>query len=59
MTRQYTPKAGFWIRLCVVLIYPFVGLVFRVRFRNLDRMPDPASGGVIIAVNHVSQIDTW
>ena len=29
MTRQYTPKAGFWIRLCVVLIYPFVGLLFR------------------------------
>ena len=58
MSRQYTPKAGFWIRFCVVLIYPFVGLLFRVRFRNLDRMPDPAAGGVIIAINHVSQIDT-
>jgi 1-acyl-sn-glycerol-3-phosphate acyltransferase len=58
MSRQYTPKAGFWIRFCVVLIYPLVGLLFRVRFRNLDRMPDPAGGGVIIAINHVSQIDT-
>src|SRR4051794_26468942 len=58
MTRQYTPRAGFWIRLCVVVIYPLVGLLFRVRFRNLDRMPPPSAGGVIIAINHVSQIDT-
>jgi 1-acyl-sn-glycerol-3-phosphate acyltransferase len=58
MTRQYTPKAGFWIRLCVVLIYPLVGALFRIRFRNLDRMPAPSAGGVIIAINHVSQIDT-
>jgi 1-acyl-sn-glycerol-3-phosphate acyltransferase len=58
MTRQYTPKAGFWIRLCVLVIYPLVGMLFRVRFRNLDRMPPPSAGGVIIAINHVSQIDT-
>lgn len=58
MSRQYTPKAGFWIRLCVLVIYPLVGVLFRIRFRNLDRMPDPSTGGVIIAINHVSQIDT-
>ena len=58
MTRQYKPKAGFWIRLCVVLLYPLDGLLFRIRWRHLERMPSPESGGVIVAINHVSQIDT-
>lgn len=58
MTRLHHPKAGFWIRFCVVLIYPFVGLRFKLRFRHLDRVPPPESGGVIIALNHVSLIDT-
>ena len=58
MTRQYQPKAGFWIRLCVVLLYPLDALLFRIRWRHLERMPSPESGGVIIAMNHVSQIDT-
>ena len=58
MSRLHRPKAGFWIRLCVVLIYPFVGAVFRIRFRHLDRVTPPEQGGVIIALNHVSQIDT-
>ncbi|TAM84915.1 MAG: 1-acyl-sn-glycerol-3-phosphate acyltransferase [Jatrophihabitans sp.] len=58
MSRLHRPRAGFWIRLCVVVIYPFVGLIFRVRFRDLDRVTPPAEGGVIIALNHVSHIDT-
>ena len=58
MTRQYKPKAGFWIRLCVVILYPLDALLFRTRWRHLERMPSPDSGGVIIAINHVSQIDT-
>jgi 1-acyl-sn-glycerol-3-phosphate acyltransferase len=56
VTRLHQPRAGFWIRLCVVIIYPLVGLLYRVRWRNLGRIP--ARGGVIIAVNHVSHIDT-
>jgi 1-acyl-sn-glycerol-3-phosphate acyltransferase len=58
MSRQYKPKAGFWIRLCVAILYPLDGLLFRIRWRHLDRMPAPGTGGVIIALNHVSQIDT-
>jgi 1-acyl-sn-glycerol-3-phosphate acyltransferase len=58
MSRLHNPKAGFWIRLCVVILYPLDALLFRIRWRNLDRVPGPDSGGVIIAINHVSIIDT-
>ena len=56
MSRLYKPKAGFWIRLCVMIIYPLDALLFRMHWRNLDRIP--ARGGVIIALNHVSHFDT-
>ena len=58
MSRLHKPKAGFWIRLCVVILYPLDGLLFRIRWRHLDRVPGPDRGGVIIAINHISQIDT-
>lgn len=58
MSRLYKPKAGFWIRLCVSLIYPSVGILFRIRWRHLERVTPPQQGGVIIAINHVSHIDT-
>jgi 1-acyl-sn-glycerol-3-phosphate acyltransferase len=58
MSRLHTPKAGGAIRLCVVLLYPFIGLLFRLRYRHLDRIPPPEAGGVIIVMNHVSIIDT-
>jgi 1-acyl-sn-glycerol-3-phosphate acyltransferase len=58
VSRLHRPKAGFWIRLCVAILYPLDGLLFRIDFRHLDRVPAPEQGGVIIAVNHVSQIDT-
>ncbi|HET6876340.1 MAG TPA: lysophospholipid acyltransferase family protein [Jatrophihabitans sp.] len=58
MSRLHKPKAGFWIRLCAIVILPFDAAVFRLRWRHLDRMPPPESGGVIIAVNHTSYIDT-
>ena len=56
MSRLHQPKAGFWIRLCVVLIYPLCGLLFRIRWHHLDRMPE--RGGVIVVINHISYIDT-
>jgi 1-acyl-sn-glycerol-3-phosphate acyltransferase len=56
VSRLHTPKAGFWIRLSVMVLYPFDSLLFRIRWYHLDRMP--STGGVIIAVNHVSHIDT-
>jgi 1-acyl-sn-glycerol-3-phosphate acyltransferase len=58
MTRLHTPKAGFWIRLCVAVIYPLDGVLFRIRWHHLDRVPPPAAGGVIIAINHLSSVDT-
>ncbi|MDQ2751173.1 MAG: lysophospholipid acyltransferase family protein [Pseudonocardiales bacterium] len=58
MSRQYKPKAGFWIRLCVVVLFPVDSLLFRIRWQRLERMPPPSEGGVIIALNHVSHIDT-
>jgi 1-acyl-sn-glycerol-3-phosphate acyltransferase len=58
VSRLHKPKAGFWIRLCVVILYPLDGVLFRLRWRHLDRVPGPDKGGVIIAVNHISQIDT-
>jgi 1-acyl-sn-glycerol-3-phosphate acyltransferase len=56
VTRLYKPKAGFWIRLCVMILYPLDALLFRIRWRNLDGIP--AKGGVIIVLNHVSHFDT-
>lgn len=58
MSRLHKPKAGFWIRLCVAILYPLDGLLFRIRWRHLDRVPSPEQGGVIIAINHISIIDT-
>ena len=56
MPRLHKPKAGAWIRFAVLIVYPIVGLVYRPRWRSLDRIP--GSGGVIIAVNHISHMDT-
>jgi 1-acyl-sn-glycerol-3-phosphate acyltransferase len=58
MSRLHNPKAGFWIRTWVSILYPLDGLLFRIRWRNLERIPSPEQGGVLIAINHVSQIDT-
>ena len=58
MSRLHKPKAGFWIRTWVALLYPLDGLLFKIRWRHLERVPSPEQGGVIIVVNHISQIDT-
>jgi 1-acyl-sn-glycerol-3-phosphate acyltransferase len=58
VSRQYKPKAGFWIRLCVVILYPLDSLLFRIRWHHLERMIPPSEGGVIIVLNHISHIDT-
>jgi 1-acyl-sn-glycerol-3-phosphate acyltransferase len=58
MSRLHKPKAGFWIRLCVAVLYPLDSLMYRIRFQHLERVPPPEAGGVIIAINHISHIDT-
>jgi 1-acyl-sn-glycerol-3-phosphate acyltransferase len=58
MSRLHKPKAGFWLRVCVAVIYPIDTVLFRMRWRRLDRIPPPECGGVIIALNHLSTVDT-
>jgi 1-acyl-sn-glycerol-3-phosphate acyltransferase len=56
VSRLHKPKAGFWIRLCVIVLFPLDTMLFKLRWHHLDRMP--ATGGVLVAVNHISQADT-
>jgi 1-acyl-sn-glycerol-3-phosphate acyltransferase len=56
MARAHRPKAGFWIRLCVIILYPLDSLLFKIRWHHLDRIPE--RGGVLLVVNHISQADT-
>jgi 1-acyl-sn-glycerol-3-phosphate acyltransferase len=56
MSRAHKPNAGFWIRQCVLIIFPLTNALFRMRWHHLDRIP--ATGPVLLAVNHNSQADT-
>jgi 1-acyl-sn-glycerol-3-phosphate acyltransferase len=56
VSRPYKPKAGFWIRLCVILLVPLDSLLFKIDWRHQDRIPE--KGGVLLVVNHLSYIDT-
>lgn len=58
MSRLHRPKAGFWIRAWVIILFPITSLLFRLRWRNLQRVTPPDEGGVLIAINHLSHADT-
>lgn len=58
MARLHKPKAGFWIRTWVIILFPVTSVFFRMRWRHLDRMTPPAQGGVLVAINHLSHADT-
>jgi len=58
VARLHRPNAGFWIRTWVIILFPITSALFRLRWRHLDRVPAPSEGGVLIVMNHVSQIDT-
>ena len=58
MSRLHKPKAGFWIRLCAIIIVPLTELLYRIRWQNLEGITPPSRGGVILAMNHTSHIDT-
>ena len=46
-----------WYRLAVVIILPLMTLLFRRRFSGAENLP--RTGGVILAVNHVSVADPF
>ena len=58
MARLHRPKAGFWIRAWVIILFPVSSLFFKLKWRNLQRVPAPEQGGVLIAINHLSHADT-
>jgi 1-acyl-sn-glycerol-3-phosphate acyltransferase len=58
LARLHKPKAGFWIRTWVIILFPATSLFFKIRWRHLDRVPAPEQGGVLIAINHLSHADT-
>jgi 1-acyl-sn-glycerol-3-phosphate acyltransferase len=58
MARLHRPKAGFWIRAWVMILFPVSSLFFKLKWRNLQRVPAPEQGGVLIAINHLSHADT-
>ncbi|MBN9618605.1 MAG: 1-acyl-sn-glycerol-3-phosphate acyltransferase [Actinobacteria bacterium] len=58
MARLHRPKAGFWIRTWVIILFPVTSLFFRMKWRHLDRIPAPSQGGVLVAINHLSHADT-
>jgi 1-acyl-sn-glycerol-3-phosphate acyltransferase len=48
-------QRGFWVRLVVGVIKPTVTVLARRTWRGAEHIP--ASGGAIIAANHLSQLD--
>jgi len=56
--RQVSPRSDRvepYLRLAVSVLYPLTRLLFKVRWRGLDRIPK--TGGAIVAVNHISYAD--
>ncbi|SOD70507.1 1-acyl-sn-glycerol-3-phosphate acyltransferase [Jatrophihabitans sp. GAS493] len=56
MSHRDDPRAGFVGRIAVAILRVINAVVFRHRWRNLQNMPP--RGPVIVAVNHLSHIDT-
>ncbi|HET6816351.1 MAG TPA: lysophospholipid acyltransferase family protein [Mycobacteriales bacterium] len=50
-------RVGFWYRLVVVIAKPVLRAFTRRRWRGIENVP--AEGGVIIAANHVSELDPF
>ncbi|MCF6735033.1 1-acyl-sn-glycerol-3-phosphate acyltransferase [Blastococcus sp. KM273129] len=51
-TRGHIP---FPLWLCIVVVYPVASLLFRLRYRHLERIP--VRGPVLLVANHVSVLD--
>jgi 1-acyl-sn-glycerol-3-phosphate acyltransferase len=53
--RQTRGPLPWALRLAVVLIYPTASLLYRLRYRHGDRLP--ATGPVLLVINHISVLD--
>src|SRR6266542_1976384 len=56
MTERTDPMFMPWYYLIGVLSWPVVSLLFRLRARGLENLPE---GGFVLAGNHVSNFDPW
>ncbi len=55
MRRSRRGPVELWIWVAVVIIWPLVPVFFKVRWRGQEHLP--ATGGVLVATNHVSYAD--
>ena len=55
--RQDDPMFMPWYYAIGILSWPVVRLLFRLRARGLDNLPE--EGGFVLAGNHVSNFDPW
>ncbi|CRK61062.1 1-acyl-sn-glycerol-3-phosphate acyltransferase [Alloactinosynnema sp. L-07] len=55
MFRAPRKGRGFWFSFAIDLIWPFLAVFTRLRFRGADRLP--REGGLLLASNHLSNAD--
>lgn len=55
LVRTRRGPIGAWLGLAIVVIWPLVPLLFRLRWRGREHVPD--TGGVLLVTNHVSYAD--
>lgn len=53
--RRRSEKLGFWWRLTWLLLYAPVGVITKLRYHGMERIP--RTGPAIVIVNHISHVD--
>jgi 1-acyl-sn-glycerol-3-phosphate acyltransferase len=53
--RRRSEKLGFWWRLTWLLLYAPVGVITKLRYHGMERMP--RTGPAIVIANHISHVD--